>query len=425
MLARGRACRAARPSRAATSSSGQIRQQVQQQRRAVAHRRHGIDAAALQPAGRDHELAPRAASPAAISAMPLTGAPKCRAMCADHVDRSPACSRAGTAQARRLRAPAGRPSAPSEPSRAQLAPPSARTVTRGASAPRPSGVSNTPPPVPAGPAPARAQLAAHARQPRQPRPQQRRGLHRHRKDPARELPVNTGCPSPSAQACRPRAGPNVRQHRRQPPAARHRPRRTGSAGSSLVRFSPDLPAIRNLRPTEGLASATTTATGLRQLLGRHQPGRARPDHQRLTRSISIALSVRLAAILPHPARDKPDRITTPVRPRLTDNPSRPAARLCGRSIPPHAAPEPAPPDPKLRGGKGGPTVLLHQICHNEIHATLTETELARDYATSRRLRPHPRLAQSSFRGCRGDRQSFIPARPVRAAAGNRIGNTME
>jgi len=48
--------------------------------------------------------------------------------------------------------------------------------------------------------------------------------------------------------------------------------------------------------------------------------------------------------------------------------------------------------PKLRGGKGGAVVRLHQICHNEIHATLTETELARDYNTIAALRAHPRLA---------------------------------
>lgn len=48
--------------------------------------------------------------------------------------------------------------------------------------------------------------------------------------------------------------------------------------------------------------------------------------------------------------------------------------------------------PKLKGGRRGPTVLLHQICHNEIHATLTEAELARNYATAEALRSHPRLA---------------------------------
>ena len=49
--------------------------------------------------------------------------------------------------------------------------------------------------------------------------------------------------------------------------------------------------------------------------------------------------------------------------------------------------------PKLKGGKGGPVVLLHHICHKEIHATLTEAELARDHATIEALRAHPRLAK--------------------------------
>ncbi len=49
--------------------------------------------------------------------------------------------------------------------------------------------------------------------------------------------------------------------------------------------------------------------------------------------------------------------------------------------------------PKLRGGKGGPVVLLHQICHNEIHATLSEAELARAFSTMDALRAHPRLAK--------------------------------
>lgn len=47
--------------------------------------------------------------------------------------------------------------------------------------------------------------------------------------------------------------------------------------------------------------------------------------------------------------------------------------------------------PKLRGGKGGPTVLVHQICHNEIHATASEAELARLWNTPEALRANPRL----------------------------------
>ena len=71
----------------------------------------------------------------------------------------------------------------------------------------------------------------------------------------------------------------------------------------------------------------------------------------------------------------------------------PICPLCGRDIPPEARQSLHHLVPRLRGGKGGPTVLLHQICHNEIHATLTESELARDYATIDALRGHPRLAK--------------------------------
>ncbi|MBF9032934.1 HNH endonuclease [Rhodobacterales bacterium HKCCE2091] len=71
----------------------------------------------------------------------------------------------------------------------------------------------------------------------------------------------------------------------------------------------------------------------------------------------------------------------------------PTCPLCGRPIPPGVPQSLHHLVPKLRGGKGGPTVLLHQVCHSEIHATLTETELARDYATVEALRSHPRLAK--------------------------------
>ena len=69
----------------------------------------------------------------------------------------------------------------------------------------------------------------------------------------------------------------------------------------------------------------------------------------------------------------------------------PVCPLCGRPIPPEAKQSLHHLVPKLKGGKGGPVVLLHQICHNEIHATLTEAELARSYATIEALRAHPRL----------------------------------
>lgn len=71
----------------------------------------------------------------------------------------------------------------------------------------------------------------------------------------------------------------------------------------------------------------------------------------------------------------------------------PICPLCERPIPPDAPQSLHHLVPKLRGGKGGATVLLHQICHNEIHATLRETELARAYHTIEALRSHPRLAK--------------------------------
>lgn len=71
----------------------------------------------------------------------------------------------------------------------------------------------------------------------------------------------------------------------------------------------------------------------------------------------------------------------------------PLCALCGRPIPPHARQSEHHLTPRLKGGKHGPRVLLHQICHNEIHATLSEAELARAYAEPAALRAHPRLAR--------------------------------
>ncbi len=47
--------------------------------------------------------------------------------------------------------------------------------------------------------------------------------------------------------------------------------------------------------------------------------------------------------------------------------------------------------PKSRGGVQ--TTFLHRICHRQLHALLTETELARQYATVEALRAHPELAR--------------------------------
>ena len=63
--------------------------------------------------------------------------------------------------------------------------------------------------------------------------------------------------------------------------------------------------------------------------------------------------------------------------------------MCGRHIPPkqrdlhHLI-------PKSRGGKI--TILLHRLCHRQIHAFLTIAELEKDYPTIESLQQHPKLA---------------------------------
>ena len=70
----------------------------------------------------------------------------------------------------------------------------------------------------------------------------------------------------------------------------------------------------------------------------------------------------------------------------------PICPLCLRPIPPDVPQSLHHLIPKLKGDKGGPTVLVHHICHKEIHATLSEADLARTYNTPEALRAHPRLA---------------------------------
>lgn len=71
----------------------------------------------------------------------------------------------------------------------------------------------------------------------------------------------------------------------------------------------------------------------------------------------------------------------------------PTCPLCGRPIPPDVKQSVHHLVPRLKGGRHGETVLLHDICHREIHATLAETDLARDFASIDALRAHPRLAR--------------------------------
>jgi hypothetical protein len=71
----------------------------------------------------------------------------------------------------------------------------------------------------------------------------------------------------------------------------------------------------------------------------------------------------------------------------------PLCALCERPIPAGAKQSLHHLVPKLRGGKGGPVVLMHQICHNEVHASASEAELARLWNTPEALRRHPRLAR--------------------------------
>ncbi|MDH2327739.1 HNH endonuclease [Cereibacter sp. SYSU M97828] len=70
----------------------------------------------------------------------------------------------------------------------------------------------------------------------------------------------------------------------------------------------------------------------------------------------------------------------------------PICPLCHRPIPPDVPQSLHHLIPRAKGGAKGPVVLLHHICHKEIHAALAETELARRFNTIEALRGHPRLA---------------------------------
>ena len=86
----------------------------------------------------------------------------------------------------------------------------------------------------------------------------------------------------------------------------------------------------------------------------------------------------------------------------------PTCALCHRPIPPDVRQSVHHLIPRLRGGKNGATVLLHQICHNEIHATLTETDLARHYNTPE-APPHPSPAGQIGRMAARQGPGVLPA----------------
>ena len=145
--------------------------------------------------------------------------------------------------------------APSDPSRGQLAPPSASTVALRIDDARSVRRFKQQAAllVPAGPAVAQRELHAHRIEPPQPCAQQRRGLERFGKHPAAgadegRLPQRL---APCAQRVR-----RKRLDRGARAAASPRRSARGTAGSAslCVRLSPPRPAIRNLRPADGIAS---------------------------------------------------------------------------------------------------------------------------------------------------------------------------
>ena len=47
--------------------------------------------------------------------------------------------------------------------------------------------------------------------------------------------------------------------------------------------------------------------------------------------------------------------------------------------------------PKLKGGRKGPTVILHKVCHGKIHSLFSEAELARVYNSIEKLLEHEEI----------------------------------
>ena len=70
-----------------------------------------------------------------------------------------------------------------------------------------------------------------------------------------------------------------------------------------------------------------------------------------------------------------------------------ACALCERPIPEGARASRHHLTPQLKGGARLGTVLLHQICHNAIHARFNEAELARRLSDIPSLRAEPEIAR--------------------------------
>ena len=88
------------------------------------------------------------------------------------------------------------------------------------------------------------------------------------------------------------------------------------------------------------------------------------------------------AAKPQPTPDDAD-IAAPV----------PVCALCERPIPEGARASRHHLTPRLKGGARLGTVLLHQICHNAIHARFNEAELARRLSDIDSLRAEPEVAR--------------------------------
>lgn len=80
-------------------------------------------------------------------------------------------------------------------------------------------------------------------------------------------------------------------------------------------------------------------------------------------------------------------------PKQSEPVNLPVCPLCERTIPPQARHSRHHLTPVLKGGRRGPTVLLHQICHSAIHARYSETELARRLSDIESLRQDPEIAR--------------------------------